>query len=89
MFNNEFDIIQREKKLKRVKNWIKWFNITMFILKKKDFWDIITNNCINENTAAQITNYEQDTAEAAEIIKSDITDDLFKNIKNINKSLMI
>ncbi len=55
--------------------------MTMFTLKKKDFWDIVTDNYINENTITQIASYEWDTAKVTEIIKNDITDDLFKNVK--------
>jgi hypothetical protein len=47
------------------------------------------NNHTIESTFTQIANYECDAAEAAEIIKNEINDDLFKNVKNINESLMI
>jgi len=36
-----------------------------------------------------IANYDQNAAETIKIIKDDLNDDLFKNVKNINKSLMI
>jgi hypothetical protein len=42
----------------------------------------------NESSFTQIANYEHDTAEIAEI-KNEINDDLFKNVKKINESLMI
>ena len=44
---------------------------------------------MNENTAAQIASYEQNAAETAKIIKNKITDDLFKNVKNINELSVI
>ena len=61
----------------------------MFTLKKKGFWDIVTNNCINKNTVTQIANYEQDAAEAAKIIKNNIINDLFKNVESTDEFLKI
>jgi len=47
------------------------------------------NNCTIENTAVQITSYECDAVEIIKIIKTDIIDNIFKNIKNIDEFLMI
>jgi len=33
-----------------------------------------------------IASYSQDAAETVKIIKNDLNNDLFKNVKNINKS---
>jgi len=42
-----------------------------------------------EITFITIVSYNQDAAETAEIIKSDLKNDLFKNVKNINESSVI
>jgi len=42
-----------------------------------------------EITLITIANYDQDAAETVKIIKSDLNNDLFKNVKNINKSSVI
>jgi len=63
--------------------------MTMLTLKKKEFWNIVINNHTIEITLITIASYSQDTAETAEIIKSDLNDDLFKNVKNINESSVI
>jgi len=89
MTSNELDTVYRKKKLKRVKNWTRWCNMTMLTLKKKKFWNIIMNNCIIEITFTTIASYDQDAAEIVKIIKNDLNDDLFKNIKNINESSVI
>jgi len=47
------------------------------------------NDCIIENIAVQITSYECDTVEVFKIIKTDITNDMFKHIENINELSMI
>ena len=47
------------------------------------------NNCIIEITSVTIANYDQNAVRTAEIMKSDLNDDLFKNIKNINESSLI
>ena len=45
--------------------------------------------CTTETTPSQISNYEWDAAKAAEIIKSEINDDLFKIVKNTDNFLKI
>jgi len=47
------------------------------------------NNYIIEITFIMIASYDQDAVKTAEIIKNDLNDDLFKNVKNINESSMI
>ena len=47
------------------------------------------SDCTIENTINQIVSYEHDAAGAAEIIKNEINDDLFKNVKNINEFSVI
>jgi len=47
------------------------------------------NNYTIEITSVTIASYDQDAAETAEIIKSILNNDLFKNVKNINKSSVI
>jgi len=61
----------------------------MLTFKKKEFWDIIMNNCIIEITLTMIANYDWDAVKTVKIIKSDLNDDLFKNVKNDNESSMI
>jgi len=47
------------------------------------------NNYTIEIIFIMIANYDQDAVRTAEIIKSDLNDDLFKNVKNIDKSSLI
>jgi len=47
------------------------------------------NNCIIEITSVTIVNYDWDAVKTVKIIKSDLNDDLFKNVKNINESSII
>jgi len=61
----------------------------MLTLKKKEFWNIVMNNHTIEITFVMIASYSQDAAETVKIIKSDLNNDLFKNMKNINESSMI
>jgi len=61
----------------------------MLTLKKKEFWNIVINNCIIEITSATITSYDWDAVKTVKIIKSDLNDDLFKNVKNTDESSMI
>ena len=89
MISNKQNDIQQEKKLKKIKNWTRWFNIIILTLKEKKFWNIVTNNCTIENIIIQITSYECNTVKVIKIIKIDVTDDIFKNIENTDKSLMI
>jgi len=89
MTSNKLDNIHQEKKLKRVKNWARWSNMTMLTLKKKEFWNIVMNNCIIEITLITIASYDQDAVRTVKIIKSDLNNNLFKNVKNINKSSLI
>jgi len=63
--------------------------MTMLTFKKKEIWNIVINNCIIEITFITIVNYDWDAVRTAEIIKSDLNNNLFKNVKNINKLLMI
>ena len=44
---------------------------------------------IIEITSVMIANYDWDAAETVKIIKNDLNNNLFKNVKNINESLMI
>jgi len=61
----------------------------MLTFKKKEFWNIIINNCIIEITSVMIASYDWDVVRTVKIIKNDLNNDLFKNVKNINKSLVI
>jgi len=61
----------------------------MLTLKKKKFWNIVISNCTIEITFIIIASYDWDAVKTVKIIKSDLNKDLFKNIKNINKSSMI
>jgi len=47
------------------------------------------NDCIIEITFIMIVSYDQDAVRTAEIIKNDLNNDLFKNVKNIDKSSLI
>jgi len=47
------------------------------------------SDCIIEITSVTIASYSWEAAETAEIIKNDLNDDLFKNVKNINESSVI
>jgi len=87
--SNELNAVCREKKLKRVKNWTRWSNMIMLTFKKKEFWDIVMNNYIIEITFIMIASYDWDAVRTVEIIKNDLNDDLFKNVKNIDESSMI
>jgi len=60
MTSNELNVIHKEKKLKKGKNWAKWSNIIMLTFKKKEFWNIIINNCIIEITFIIIISYDWD-----------------------------
>jgi len=61
----------------------------MLTLKNKEFWNIVMSNCIIEITLTTIVSYGQDAVRTVKIIKNDLNNDLFKNIKNINKFSMI
>ncbi len=63
--------------------------MTILTFKKKKFWNIIINDYIIEITSATIVSYDWDAVRTAEIIKSDLNDNLFKNVKNTNESSMI
>ena len=63
--------------------------MTMLTLKKKEFWNIVTNNYTIEITSVMIASYGQDVVKTAEIIKNDLNNDLFKNVKNTDKSSLI
>ena len=89
MMSNKQDTVWWEKKFKKVENWTRWFNIIIFTLKEKRFWNIIMSNCITENIAAQITSYECYAVKAIKIIKTDIINDMFKNIENTDEFLII
>jgi len=89
MTSNELDAVYRKKKLKRVKNWARWSNMTMLIFKKKEFWNIVISNYIIEITLIMIASYDWDAVRIIKIIKSNLNDNLFKNVKNIDESLMI
>jgi hypothetical protein len=67
MMSNKQDSIQQEKKLKS-EELKRWFNMTMLTLKKKNF-ETLSWTIIQLKALTQITNYECDAAEAAEIIK--------------------
>jgi len=47
------------------------------------------NNYIIEITSVMIASYDWDAAETVKIIKNDLNNNLFKNVKNINKSSVI
>ncbi len=47
------------------------------------------NNCTIEITSVTITNYDQDAVKTAEIIKNDLNNNLFKNVKNTDESSLI
>jgi len=72
-----------------MKNWARWSNMTILTFKKKEFWDIVMNNCIIEITFITIASYDWDAVRTAEIIKNDLNDDLFKNVKNTDESSLI
>ncbi len=40
-------------------------------------------------TLTMIANYNQDAVRTVKIIKNDLNDDLFKNVKNTDESLLI
>jgi len=61
----------------------------MLTLKKKEFWNIIINNYTIEIISVTIASYDWDAVKTVKIIKSDLNDNLFKNVKNINKSSII
>ena len=61
----------------------------MLTFKKKEFWNIVTDNCTIEIISVMIVSYDWDAVRTAEIIKNDLNDDLFKNIKNIDESSLI
>jgi len=89
MMSNELNAVCREKKLKEIKNWATWSNITMLTFKKKEFWNIVMSNYTIKITSIMIASYDWDAVRTVKIIKSDLNNDLFKNVKNINKSSMI
>jgi len=47
------------------------------------------NNCIIKNIVAQITNYECDAVKVIKIIKTDIIDNMFTNVENIDELSVI
>jgi len=47
------------------------------------------NDYTIENIAAQIASYECDAVETIKIIKTDITNNIFKNVENINEFSII
>ena len=61
----------------------------MLTFKKKEFWNIVMNDCIIEITSDMIASYNWDAVKTIKIIKNDLNHDLFKNVKNINESSMI
>jgi len=61
----------------------------MLTLKKKEFWNIVMSNYIIEITFIMIASYDQDAVRAVKIIKNDLNNDLFKNVKNTNESSLI
>jgi len=61
----------------------------MLTLKKKEFWDIVMSNYTIEITLITIANHDWDAVKTVKIIKNDLNNDLFKNVKNINKLSMI
>jgi len=61
----------------------------MLTLKKKEFWDIVINDYIIKITFIMIASYDQDAVKIVKIIKDDLNNNLFKNVKNINESSLI
>jgi len=89
MTSNKLDNVHQEKKLKRVKNWARWSNMTMLTLKKKEFWNIVMSNYIIEITFITIASYDQNAVRTVKIIKDDLNNNLFKNVKNTDESSLI
>lgn len=75
---------RRKRKLEGFENWKQWSNLTMLELMESGIWDVVSGERDPPNNARERTKLAKDTAKAALIIKSDVSDALFLRIENDN-----
>ena len=71
-----------QRKLTGFHNWEQWSNLTQLTLEEKGVWDIVEETWAVTNT----NEYWKNRATAAQIIKEEADDNLFKSIWDIKDS---